>query len=322
MNAQELVSMITFLKANDGMTVDDIATKLGHTADEVHEILDRLTLVGVPPYSPSDLIDVSINSIGQVFLRYADHFRLPLQLSSQEGVALKFAVEHFMRSCDDDTTKQCADLMKSLTNVMHGKARSALETKGKSFVLPERTKRQRALVRKLDDAIEGRKRLEIEYYSAWRGVLSHRVVHPFNIVEFGAHFYLFAFCDSANETRHFRISRIKSMRVLPETSNRKAPKRVKFGEMQSLFKGKAKENMVLRFAKEFVPHAETRFGHATDAKITPNRSGGVDVTIPLFNRFWALGLALEFRGRADLIEPTSLAKDLDEVIAKILDAHQ
>src|SRR5262245_26892472 len=45
-------------------------------------------MIGVPPYSPGDYLDVDEDPDGGVTIRLAEHFRRPLQLTPAEGLAL------------------------------------------------------------------------------------------------------------------------------------------------------------------------------------------------------------------------------------------
>src|SRR5262245_66659951 len=45
-------------------------------------------MIGVPPYSPGDYLDVDEDPDGGVTIRLAEHFTRPLRLTAAEGLAL------------------------------------------------------------------------------------------------------------------------------------------------------------------------------------------------------------------------------------------
>jgi proteasome accessory factor C len=190
------------------------------------------------------------------------------------------------------------------------------------FVTARSTERMRGMMADLAAACESRRVAEIDYYSAHRAKLALRRVHPFELVEIGAHFYLFAWCELAADTRHFRLDRIRTIRVLDQPSNRRPPPRRKAGRMEALFEGKPKDHLRIRFSPAVSEEIADEWKDSPNAKVKIARDGSAVLQTPLYNQFWAIGYVMAFGEHARLIEPKWLRVELGETIRKSLQAHE
>ncbi len=65
-----------------------IARRFGISVSQLDDDLALVLMIGVPPYSPGDYLEVEEDDEGGVTIRLADYFRRPLQLTPAEGLAL------------------------------------------------------------------------------------------------------------------------------------------------------------------------------------------------------------------------------------------
>jgi proteasome accessory factor C len=75
-----LLAIVPWIAANDGPTLDEISARFGVPRRKLAEDLEVLMFVGVPPYTPDAMIEVSIEG-DRVWLRFADVFARPLRLT-------------------------------------------------------------------------------------------------------------------------------------------------------------------------------------------------------------------------------------------------
>ena len=85
---QRILALVPWIVAHPGATKRDIAQRFGVTAEQLDEDLALVLMIGVPPYSPGDYLDVEEDAEGAVTIRLADYFRRPLRLTPAEGLAL------------------------------------------------------------------------------------------------------------------------------------------------------------------------------------------------------------------------------------------
>ncbi|MCC6575600.1 MAG: WYL domain-containing protein [Planctomycetes bacterium] len=320
----DTVALLSFLIAHPGITVAEAARATHRSPRTLVEELNGLLMCGVPPYSPSDYIGLTPLRAGDdspIELHYASHFSRPLNFTPPEALAIKYALEHFSHGVDRETLAQISGLSAALESSLGGKAGAALRSAGRGFVLPARTERMRAMIGKLMQASEDRRVVEIEYYSSHRRRLDKRRVGVFEIIEHGAHFYVYAWCELANATRHFRLERIRSARVLDERFDRTPPERRDAGRMAPLFGGKAKERMLVRLDEHAAPDVVDDWRGVEGVKIKELPGGRAKMDMPLFNPFWALGFVMSLGEHAELLKPTSLRKELQGLLKDAIAAH-
>jgi proteasome accessory factor C len=317
----ELVNLVSYLSANPRTPLRQAALATNRSEKELLRDLESLLLVGLPPYDPGNYINFQlIGPDQQILLLFSGHFAQPLSFTATEAMALKASLDHFTPGADAQSAEHVAALSNTLAQALQGRAREALAG-APGFVTPRRTDRMRRMLQELMQACEERRILEIEYYSAHRARLALRRVHPFEIVEIGAHFYLYALCEMADATRHFRVDRIRSLRVLDATSRRRPPRQRKTGRMRSLFEGKPRDRLRVRFAADIAEEIQDEWKDAPGAKLSSDRKGCLLLDAPLYNPFWATGYLMSFGDRAELLEPKWLRLELAETIRKGLHAH-
>lgn len=320
-----LVSLVSFLVANDGISVRDAAKATHRTPKKLLDDLDRLIMCGVPPYTPSDYFHYSLRGHGddaRLKVSFANHFARPLNFAPQEALAVKYALEHFSRSADQETTEQLQSMTEALREALQGRVRELLSDAARGFVTPRQTNRMRGMIGLLSQAVEDQQLVEIEYYSAHRARLGTRQVHPFAVLEIGAHFYLYAYCALAEGTRHFRLDRVREARLLDVFSDEAPPKKRKPGKMESLFHGTPKDKLAVRFSKEVAREVIDEWSDSPGVTVQKLRDGRAVIETPLYNQFWAIGFVMGFGEHAELLQPKWLKVELAETIRRSLKAHK
>lgn len=318
-----LISLASFLATHPKISVEEAARATHRTPRQLMEDMRALLMVGTPPFSPSDYIGYAPMNAGrhsQIQIYYADHFRRPPNFTPQEALALKFALDHFAQTQDAASRREIKALSAALADMLNSRAAHELMAQSKGFVQPGLTERMRERMAQLTRAGEARKVVELAYYSAHRGALSVRRVHPYWLLESGAHFYLFAHCELAGETRHFRLDRVREITVLDETFSERAPKSPRPGRMEPLFSGAAREHLEVEFSREAAQDALDEWRNAPGAKLTESR-GKTRLSLPLFNDNWAVGFVLSFGRHAKVLKPQRLREAVKRTIEKALKAH-
>jgi len=322
-NVAALISLASFLATHPKISVEEAARATHRTPKKLMEDMRALLMVGTPPFSPSDYIGYAPMNAGkhsQIQIYYADHFRRPPNFTPQEALALKFALDHFAQTQDAASRREIESLSAALAEMLNSRAARELLAQSKGFVQQGLTEKMRERMAQLTRAGESRQVVELEYFSAHRGAVSKRRVHPYWIVESGAHFYLFAHCELVGATRHFRLDRVRSIDVLTESFPERSPKSRVPGRMEPMFSGKARETLEVEFSKEAAQDALEEWRNAPGAELTECR-GRARLSLPLFNDNWAIGFVLSFGRHAKVLKPQRLREAVRNTIEKALKAH-
>ena len=199
---QRILAIVPWIVANPGAAKEDIATRFGMTLEQLDEDLLLVLMIGVPPYSPGDYLDVDDD--GEfVTIRLADQFSRPLRLTPAEGLALLAAGRTLLAVPGSDPD---------------GPLATALTKLERALELPEVIVQvgEPAFLEAVRDAVARGERVEIDYWSAGRDDLTTRRIDPaIAFFAMGA-WYVSAYCHRANGERMFRVDRIRALRATGE----------------------------------------------------------------------------------------------------------
>jgi proteasome accessory factor C len=208
---QRVLAMVPWLAAHRGVTKDEVAARFGITREQLERDLGLIMMVGVPPYSPGDYISVEYDG-DTVDVWLAPYFTRSLRLTAAEGLALLAAGRALLAVPGSDTEGPLATALDTLEDAL-GTSSVVVE-----FGAPE-------FLHVVQDAAAGGTRLEIEYWSAGRDAVTTRRIDPGPPFFALGEWYTDAFDHLRDETRMFRVDRIRAARPTDETFTPSAPAR-------------------------------------------------------------------------------------------------
>ena len=199
---ERILALVPWLAANPGVAKHEIAARFGITEEQLEQDLLLVLMIGVPPYSPNEYIDVDDDG-ETVTIRLGDYFRRPLRLTPSEGLALLAAGRTLLAVPGSDGAGPLATALDKLARTL-GRPAVAVQVP-----------RPRVL-QSVRDAVAAHERLEIEYWSAGRDDTTRRRVDPVVVFYAGGEWYLSAWCHSAHDDRLFRVDRIRALSATGE----------------------------------------------------------------------------------------------------------
>ena len=201
---ERILALVPWIVSHPGANKTEIAHRFGITVDQLDDDLALVLMIGVPPYSPGNYLDVVEDDNGNVEIRLADYFRRPLQLSPAEGLALLAAGRALLAVPGSDAAGPLATALDKLER--------ALELPGLVVDVGEP-----GFLGKVRDAAAKHARIEIDYWSAGRDELTTRTIDPDTVFFATGRWYVGAYCQHARDDRMFRIDRIRAVRPTGET---------------------------------------------------------------------------------------------------------
>jgi proteasome accessory factor C len=203
-----MLAMIPWIAAHDGPSVDEICERFQVTRRNLLEDLEVLSLVGVPPYTPDTLIEVTIEG-DQVWLRFADVFAHPLHLTPEQGLALVVAGRASQGLPGTDDGGPLATALAKVAGVLGIDPDEAV-----SVALGET---RPGLLDQLRRAAAAGRRVRLDYYAYTRDQRTTRDVDPHAVFAHEGAWYVRGWCHQARDQRLFRVDRIYGVEVLDET---------------------------------------------------------------------------------------------------------
>ncbi|HVX18017.1 MAG TPA: WYL domain-containing protein [Acidimicrobiales bacterium] len=201
-----ILTVLPWIAANDGPLIDDVAARFGLERAGLLQDLNVASFVGLPPYSPDELIEVIFDD-ERVWVTYPRMFDRPLRLTNPEGLAVVAAGAAARSLPGADPDGPLATGLAKVATVL------GLDPQDLDVDLGDAPTEAFDAVQR---AISEQHPLEIEYFSFGRDERTTRVVEPWRMWSDEGNWYVSGHCRLANGERVFRLDRISSSRVLDE----------------------------------------------------------------------------------------------------------
>lgn len=202
---RRILAMVPWIAERDAPTLEEVSAHFDITVKQLMDDLDVVLMVGIPPYSPGDFIDVSYES-GHIDLRLGDLFTRPLQLNATEALTI-LTSSTALRAAEADDSGPIARALTKL-QVALGVPDGSIEVS-----LGEA---DRATLATLREAVNHRRRIEIDYYSSNSDTTSTRRVDPTRLYATQGNWYVAGWCHQAAAMRVFRVDRIRRVELTAE----------------------------------------------------------------------------------------------------------
>lgn len=296
-----VLALVPWIVAHPGVTKSEIAWRFGITVDQLEQDLWLLLMVGVPPYSPGDYIDVDPDA-ETVDIRLADYFTRPLRLSPAEGLALLAAGRALLAVPGSDREGPLATALAKLGGALEGVDVAV------TFGEPE-------FLGPLRRAAEEGRRVEIEYFSAGHDRVSSRAIDPGPPFFATGQWYTDAYC---HERRDFRMFRIDRIRALTETGERFSPTTERDPERGVYEPGPNDTEVTIRLAPEAAWVIET----TPTQRVVERSKGRLDVTLSVSGHAWLERLLLQLGPSVRVIAPRTAGDLAARAAARVLGRYE
>lgn len=205
---QRLLSMVPWIAAHDGPTVEEVCTRFDLTPAQLAADLEVMWLVGLPPYTPDALIDV-VQEGDRVWVHFADVFDAPQRLTPDQAVALLTAGASVLALPGADPDGALSRGVSKLSAVLGVDAEQVLDV--------DLGGAGAEVLSVLRQAVVEHRRVHLDYYSYGRDARTERDVDPYVIHAEDGSLYLLGHCHLAGDERRFRVDRIASADLLEAT---------------------------------------------------------------------------------------------------------
>ncbi len=200
-----ILALIPYVLANRGADVADVLERFDYTEAELTRDLNSVFVCGLPGYGPGDLMEAYIDD-DEVVIDSADYFSRAPRLSSTEALGLLASGLAVSGSGQGTTALDSA--IDKLTKVLLPDAEETL-----AIDLADTSDE----VTELRLAARENKAVRITYRSLSREEDTERVIEPWSVFTTLGNWYVMGHCRMVENSRTFRIDRIKGLELLAET---------------------------------------------------------------------------------------------------------
>ncbi|MDR0965859.1 MAG: WYL domain-containing protein [Myxococcales bacterium] len=201
---RRLLLIIPYVARHPGVRLGVLARKLGVTPKRLRRDLDRLSLIGTPPFGPDDLIDVALVD-GRLEVHQAQNFTHPPRLTLREACALWANAQFAMPLFGDALRRARAHLQAALLASERGEFARLCQRLG----VPDSP--IDGLLEALCQAMRERREIRFDELNAERCQRIERVVEPWALREQRGHWHLEGFCVGRQGLRRFAVERLSAL---------------------------------------------------------------------------------------------------------------
>lgn len=205
---QRVLAMVPWIAAHDGPTLDEVCARFDLTRAQLAADLEVIFVIGLPPYTPDELVDVVIED-DRVWIRYAEFFARPLRLTPEQGLALIAAGSTMLALAGAEPDGPLARGLAKLADVLGVDPSQSIEVS-----LGET---RPGILETLQRAVRDRRQVRLHYYAYGRDEHTERTVDPYRVHADEGAWYLLGHCHLAGGERLFRVDRISTATLLEDT---------------------------------------------------------------------------------------------------------
>jgi proteasome accessory factor B len=311
---RRLLLIVPAARRKPGIHLEDLARELGLDPAQLRSDIDLLGLIGRPPFSPDDLIDISVDERGRIAVALDQSFSRPPQLTGVEALALAAAAEE-VASADPAVVSALGKLTEKLPPAARQLYSALARRLAASTPAPRGTE---GILAQLRTAAEQRREVALDYDKEGRGATEERKIHPQGVIDHGGVWYVIGQDLARNAERTFRVDRILSVRETGAQFADPGPLDPARFQGEKLFFPSGRERpVVLRFSPGAAAWALQRYG----SRARKLDDGAVDVSIESAGSQYAVSLALSLAGEAEIVGPREAREALRDEVARMLSRY-
>ncbi len=208
-DTRRLLLLLQLIHRRPGIRIAKLAATLKQSERDVLRDLERLSLCGVPPFTPDDYLDAYVSK-GRVYVRGAGGFRGAAQLTPQEAVSLLAALRFLEESGGGPRAFPAVrSAARKIEEALTGEVGAATTSLKRRVLWEASAGADAAVFRALQEALAARRVVCLTYYSESADEIHHGDVHPYDLAFARGQWYLIAFSAARGSVRTLRVDRIQ-----------------------------------------------------------------------------------------------------------------
>lgn len=305
-------------RTEEGVPVDELAGRLGVSPAALLDEIDFLLLVGKPPFSPADFLDVYVEG-DRVHVALSQSFVRPPRLTHDEALALAIGAESLLRGETGEWGEALSRVLEKIEDAMTDTERERYHALEKRIVLGGGAGAASEVHGVLRAAVETRTRVTMSYFSAHRDAFGERTVEPYGIVASRGYWYLVAGPDGEDGYKIYRMDRARDARLEGGPGAYEVPASL---DLSLLRPGRFVERPGEARIRVRVAPSRARWVRERFPEAEPGPNGSLEVRLDGAGWDFVSSFVLSLGGDATVIEPASLRERVAADARKILARYQ
>lgn len=309
---RRLLWLVPYLAQNPGIELSKLEQELGIGRAALIAELELLGMVGRPPFSPADFIDVAVEG-ERVTLHLDQRLSRPPRLTSAEAVALAAAA----RALDPKPADVLGRALARLEEALPADARREYEALAASLRVAS-DPGVAPLLEPLAEAAVRRREVVFGYVGAGDATVGLRRLQPWRVFTHRGSWYVLGRDVDRGAERLFRVDRMERLTLTDRTFLTPPVVPTPGEALRPQAREGAAMAPTLRFAATVADRIRERFG--AEARLLPD--GRVEVVLPGATEAFATGLALSLAGFVEVVGPESLRTQVRAAARRGLSQHR
>jgi proteasome accessory factor C len=210
-----LLLVIATGRRKGGVPIADLARRLGVSVDEVHSYVSQAMMCGRYPFGGGDLVDVHVDG-DRVFVHLDQDLGRPASFTVQEALALSCALGALQSSRGEPYAAVAASALRKIRARLTGDVGERVADLEHRFAIGSDDRGVGERFSILSRGVDGRRAVDLHYYTASRDAMSRRRVRPYLLVQHLGYWYLVAHDSRSDEERIFKVERVREAALTDE----------------------------------------------------------------------------------------------------------
>ncbi|MBD2864131.1 helix-turn-helix transcriptional regulator [Paenibacillus oceani] len=297
MKLERLMAITILLLNRKRVQAQELAERLEVSLRTIYRDLESLSLAGIP------IVSYTGTEGGYEIM---ESFRLDRQMLSLDELIVLCTALRGLQSTQAPTPANMDRLLDKV-GALVSQAEQDRFADGDQILIdltPWRNNgAERTKYESLQKAVQDKKLISFAYTDG-KGEETERLVEPMGLALKSYSWYLHGYCLSREDYRIFKLSRIRTLEVQPESFERRAMTLSMLNERWTAPRTERTVDLVLRFTGESKVHASDYFD---EKEIEKQPDGSLLVRTALPDEKWMIGFLLRFRTEVLILEPAHLA---------------
>ncbi|MEX0992732.1 MAG: WYL domain-containing protein [Solirubrobacterales bacterium] len=285
--------------------VDEVRERLQLTDEELREDLDVLNVVNFGGGSYVLYAEIQGDEIDVDPEPYSDNFARPARLLPLEAKALVAAIDLLGDHLPEGSLTSAR--AKIVAELGQDPAQEGLQ-------IAHTTTDDSAVAHTINKAIAERRVLELEYYKQNEDEFTERRVEPYALINGREGWYVFSYDLDRDDTRHFRLDRIKKAKLTRKSFERR-PEVDPTADIEGW--PQTGEVSASRVARVWISPERARWARERRAVVEDLADGAVVVELPFAGLDWLVREILKEAGDAVVLDPVDAREAVFEAAKKL-----
>ncbi len=297
--ATRLLSLILLLQSRPSWKAAELATELSVSERTVHRYMTMLDEMGIPIYSERGPYG------GFSLVR---GYKLPPLIFTAEEATVLYMGANLIRDVWGQTYNDAVTAVTAkLDNVLPDELRRKVDRARQSLVVGGLSRRDyrpwEPMLHTLRQCVQNRRCARLLYRSPARQEDTERVMEPYALTFQWGYWYLVGFCRLRNDTRTFRLDRIRQVTSLDELFVVPDSFSVR-GYLERSMRFEPNQTVVVRLDGRVAAQVRERHGHWME--INDHADASITARFGVTSLDWTTGWVLSYGSLARVLEPPEL----------------